>query len=194
MWSDQSDDEMKFASRPDSTVDDTAFGSPEVAVSGNNMADDHINLKADASGRVYAATKTSASSDSQPFLLLNVRDAAGHWSTTVFGIKADSHTRPIILLDEPFTAIDTKTAADLFALVQRWHQERSTSLPIRLYASRAVFNGATQQIVFRAMIERVTAARYEGLQLRTEELETDHGGAIRPSFEHGLEMILGGGA
>jgi zinc/manganese transport system ATP-binding protein len=32
----------------------------------------------------------------------------------------------VILLDEPFTAIDAKTAADLFALVQRWHAEERT--------------------------------------------------------------------
>lgn len=32
----------------------------------------------------------------------------------------------LILLDEPFNAIDAKTAADLFALVQRWHGERRT--------------------------------------------------------------------
>ena len=100
MWSDQSDDQMKFASHADDDLSDTAFTAPEVAVSGTNMADDHINLKADASGRVYAATKTSASSGSQPFLLLNVRDGSGRWTTTVFGTKDDNHTRPIVVLNE----------------------------------------------------------------------------------------------
>jgi zinc/manganese transport system ATP-binding protein len=37
---------------------------------------------------------------------------------------------PLILLDEPFTAIDTKTAADLFSLVERWHAERRTVLAV----------------------------------------------------------------
>jgi zinc/manganese transport system ATP-binding protein len=32
----------------------------------------------------------------------------------------------VILLDEPFTAIDAKTATDLFALVRRWHDEGRT--------------------------------------------------------------------
>lgn len=100
MWSDQSDDQMKFASHADNDLSDTAFTAPEVAVGGSNMADDHINLKADASGRVYAATKTSASSSAQPFLLLNVRDTSGRWTTTVFGTKADNHTRPIVVLNE----------------------------------------------------------------------------------------------
>ena len=32
----------------------------------------------------------------------------------------------VIVLDEPFNAIDTKTAADLCELVQRWHGEKRT--------------------------------------------------------------------
>jgi len=35
---------------------------------------------------------------------------------------------PVIVLDEPFNAVDVKTSADLFALVQRWHGERRTVL------------------------------------------------------------------
>jgi zinc/manganese transport system ATP-binding protein len=34
----------------------------------------------------------------------------------------------LIILDEPFTAIDTKTTADLLDLVRRWHGERRTIL------------------------------------------------------------------
>lgn len=34
----------------------------------------------------------------------------------------------IILLDEPFTAIDSKTTADLLDLVARWHKEKRTVL------------------------------------------------------------------
>jgi hypothetical protein len=100
MWSDQTDDEMRFATHDDSALDDTAFGSAEVAVSGTDMADDHINLKADASGQVYAATKTSASTSSQPFNLLSFRSTGGQWTTRVFGTKADNHTRPIVVLNE----------------------------------------------------------------------------------------------
>jgi len=32
----------------------------------------------------------------------------------------------VIVLDEPFSAIDSKTAAELMQLVRRWHQERRT--------------------------------------------------------------------
>ena len=36
----------------------------------------------------------------------------------------------VILLDEPFTAIDTKTASDLITLVRRWHAERRTVIAV----------------------------------------------------------------
>ncbi len=36
----------------------------------------------------------------------------------------------IILLDEPFTAIDARTTADLLALVQRWHGESRTIVAV----------------------------------------------------------------
>lgn len=79
----------------------------------------------------------------------------------------------------------------LFTL-ERWHAERSEALPVRLYASRAVYNGAAHQIGFRAMIERVRGRGYSGLTLVDEEIETDHGGVIAPSFEAGLDLMLGG--
>jgi len=34
----------------------------------------------------------------------------------------------VIVLDEPFNAVDAKTSVDLFALVQRWHGEQRTVL------------------------------------------------------------------
>ena len=36
----------------------------------------------------------------------------------------------LILLDEPFTAIDTKTTADLLALIGRWHNEKRTIIAV----------------------------------------------------------------
>ncbi|MFS8037901.1 zinc ABC transporter ATP-binding protein AztA [Xanthobacter sp. AM11] len=36
----------------------------------------------------------------------------------------------VILLDEPFTALDAKTVADLVALVRRWHGEKRTVIAV----------------------------------------------------------------
>jgi zinc/manganese transport system ATP-binding protein len=37
---------------------------------------------------------------------------------------------PVILLDEPFNAIDARTTADLLALVHRWHDEARTVIAV----------------------------------------------------------------
>jgi zinc/manganese transport system ATP-binding protein len=37
---------------------------------------------------------------------------------------------PVILLDEPFTAIDAKTTADLLDIVRRWHDESRTVVAV----------------------------------------------------------------
>lgn len=37
---------------------------------------------------------------------------------------------PVILLDEPFTAIDAKTQSDLLALIHRWHGEQRTVIAV----------------------------------------------------------------
>ena len=37
---------------------------------------------------------------------------------------------PVIILDEPFTAIDARTTADLLAVVLRWHAENRTIIAV----------------------------------------------------------------
>ena len=37
---------------------------------------------------------------------------------------------PVILLDEPFTAVDEKTCADLLAIVHRWHDDGRTIIAV----------------------------------------------------------------
>jgi zinc/manganese transport system ATP-binding protein len=37
---------------------------------------------------------------------------------------------PLILLDEPFTAIDARTASELMALIERWHGEKRTVIAV----------------------------------------------------------------
>lgn len=37
---------------------------------------------------------------------------------------------PVILLDEPFTAIDDKTTSDLLGLISRWHSENRTVIAV----------------------------------------------------------------
>lgn len=67
----------------------------------------------------------------------------------------------LILLDEPFTAIDAKTTADLLALVRRWHDEARTVVTVlhdmemvrgtfprtMLIARELVAHGATDEVL-----------------------------------------------
>lgn len=100
-WSNQPDDADYFAWHVDGASDATWTVETAVSASGPdpNPADDHLNLKTDSSGRVYAVTKTSNTGASQPFIQLLVRQPAGGWSTHLVGRVSDSNTRPILELD-----------------------------------------------------------------------------------------------
>jgi PKD repeat protein len=98
MWSNQRSSRMYFAVHRDG--DPAWKWSAETALSGAGSADDHINLKADQFGFVYAVTKTSHEDGKQPLIYLLVRAPYGGWSKYVAGRKMDNHTQPILLLDE----------------------------------------------------------------------------------------------
>jgi Bacterial Ig domain len=101
MWSNQLTDTMSFAVHDDAAADMT-WQAPVAALSGTNNADDHINLKATADGRVFAAVKTSQSAGAATLLTLLVRNSAnGSWSNHPFSRKSENMTRPIVVIDEP---------------------------------------------------------------------------------------------
>jgi trimeric autotransporter adhesin len=97
MWSNQVDHHFYFAVHDDGSGDG-AWSS--TAVPFGYTSDDHVNLKTDSAGRVYAAVKTGETVKSHPLNVLLVRAAGGTWSSTTFGTVADSQTRPIVALDE----------------------------------------------------------------------------------------------
>lgn len=99
MWSDQNDERMYFSVHVDGD-DEESWSSAETALSGNNMADDHINqLACDDNGNLYAAVKTSVSNSSDPLIVLLKRNASGSWSNTTIAEKRYNQSRPIILVD-----------------------------------------------------------------------------------------------
>jgi PKD repeat protein len=97
-WTNQTNGTDYFAVHADSSAD-TAW-SGETALSGPGLADDHMNLKADSSGSVYAVVKTSREVSTDPLVLLLVRSPSGTWTSTTVGRKSDHHTRAIVDLDE----------------------------------------------------------------------------------------------
>jgi PKD repeat protein len=98
LWSDQNAAKDVFGIHADDQADNV--WSFENALQGPGLADDHINLKTDATGRVFAAVKTSRSASADPLTMLLVRGSAGGWSSAVFGRVQDHHTRPIVEIDE----------------------------------------------------------------------------------------------
>jgi PKD domain len=104
MWSNQADGNFWFAVHADGT-DDTAASWSVAAVPAGASTDDHMNLKADAAGRVFAAVKTSEIAAARPLILLLVRAPNGAWTSHTVGRVSDSHTRPIVLLDEQHARI-----------------------------------------------------------------------------------------
>jgi hypothetical protein len=109
MWSNQNEDTVYFAAHRDQDPLD-AWSPTEVVSRGERQPDDHINMKADDDGRVYAALKTSLDTlpnvnPLAPQILLVVRDREGTWHEHVVARVKDHHTRPIVLIDEERDAV-----------------------------------------------------------------------------------------
>lgn len=106
MWSNTSAGvgEMRFRFHPNggawSSIA-TVLGGPTAP----KLADDHINLKADSLGRVYAVTKTKYIGQTKPGTVLSRRATNGTWSSNTVTRASLDHTRPIVLLDQQHNRI-----------------------------------------------------------------------------------------
>jgi PKD repeat protein len=104
LWSNQTtaNDAMYFAVHDDGQPDAT-WSASRTAIQGPGTADDHINLKSlqsDASGRVFAAVKTSFTTSAAPLVMLLVREpTTGDWSSSPIATVAACPNRPIVLID-----------------------------------------------------------------------------------------------
>jgi hypothetical protein len=104
MWSNQLRNETYFAVHNDGEAPGS-WQPAELVLPGAGCSgacsDDHFNLKTDALGRVFAASKTSFTSSTSPLAILLVREPAPvKWNLHPIGLQRDHHTRPIVLLDE----------------------------------------------------------------------------------------------
>ena len=70
-------------------------------VPGIENANDHVNLKADRAGRLFAAIKRHSLDPTTSRIELLRRDPDGRWSSASFAKTSEGHTRPIVLLEEP---------------------------------------------------------------------------------------------
>jgi hypothetical protein len=73
----------------------------EVAVAGNQAADDHFNMKVASDGRLFVGMKTSRTGGSDILVALLVRATDGTWSPMHNVATFDTlATRPLVVLDE----------------------------------------------------------------------------------------------
>ena len=108
MWSNQVDKKTYFAVHVDGAADAIWQAREEaLAEAGLALADDHLNLKVscDADGALYAVTKTSLTSSTDPLIYVLKRSPTGSWSRYLAGTVADSHSRPILLLDKDMNTV-----------------------------------------------------------------------------------------
>jgi hypothetical protein len=106
MWGNQYDESGKpgyyFAVHNDGEPDHA--WRPDNPVIGARMVNDHINLKADSEGRVFAATKTRRDRIDRdldaPYGVLWVRDREGTWTSHVFSRVGDFYTRSLVLIEQ----------------------------------------------------------------------------------------------
>ncbi len=98
-WSNQLDKKDYFAWHVDGAADNA--WTAETALSGSgSQADDHMNIKTDASGQLYVVVKTSLTG-SNPLIKLLRRTTGGTWNDFVVGIdNVASNTRAILELEE----------------------------------------------------------------------------------------------
>lgn len=97
LWSNQRAGSFYFAERLDRDGD--RRWQPSAPIEGL-AADDHISLKADREGRIYAAVKTSNPSAAVPLTVVLTREpGSDSWSVSAHGFKREGHTRPIAVVD-----------------------------------------------------------------------------------------------
>jgi hypothetical protein len=106
MWGNQYDESGNsgyyFAVHEDGEPDDA--WREDNPVMGAATVNDHINLRADSKGRVYAATKNRRDRINReldaPYGILWVRDRQGKWTSHVFSRVGDFYTRSLVLIDQ----------------------------------------------------------------------------------------------
>jgi hypothetical protein len=105
MWSNQATDKFYFASRPVSGGADNAGWVLETLPDTGYAANEHINLKKDSQGRLFAAIKTHADLPAPgipgaPLIGLYARDLDGTWSFHSVSPVESQDTRPIVVVHE----------------------------------------------------------------------------------------------
>jgi hypothetical protein len=98
-------------------ADDPAAWRQESVFHGRNGADDHLNVKVSADGRLFAAVKTDLSGPASTLIGLLVRSPEGVWAPLAQVMPLSNNaTRPICMLDEDRRLVHVFYALDGHAI------------------------------------------------------------------------------
>ncbi|HEX7172795.1 MAG TPA: metallophosphoesterase [Candidatus Limnocylindria bacterium] len=108
VWSNQLLGGFVAAIREDGDPD-TAWSSETINVA-PRASDDHINVKTDASGRLYMVVKTSLNDEANgspdaPLVVVWIREPGGNWRSATAWETRDDVTRPQLVVDEKLEQI-----------------------------------------------------------------------------------------
>jgi PKD repeat protein len=99
MWGNQLEGAYYFTAHVDGDPAEV-WQATEAALVGPGMADDHVDLATDGSGRVWAVVKTGLHGAADPLIVLLARRPDGTWDRHTVASNRYSHTRPIVLVDD----------------------------------------------------------------------------------------------
>ena len=101
LWSNHVDEKFYFIVHLDGNSE-TTWQSREVAYENavvQNAADDHLNLTCGSNGTVVAVVKSTANGTEPLVNVLKRNSSTSVWTSHLFGIASEEHTRPIALID-----------------------------------------------------------------------------------------------
>jgi hypothetical protein len=111
-WGNHKTGRFYFAVHRDSSPDDV--WEPSEVISEPGSAADHLNVKTDSSGRIYAVVKTRAENATAPLVILLIRNPdTANWTSHTVGTVANRHSRPIVMVDERQGAVYVIASAPL---------------------------------------------------------------------------------
>jgi zinc/manganese transport system ATP-binding protein len=121
----------------------------------------------------------------------------------VFYNEEENSKAQVILLDEPFNAIDARTTGDLLRIISAWHAERRTVIAVLhdhdqvrrafpqtlLLARNVVAWGDTAEVMCEENLQRARAMaeavdEHAGVCAVSEAEVLALSGALRPAHEH----------
>ena len=103
LWGNGADGAYYLSSHEDGDPDD-AWGTPEVAVAGRDLASGQLKAIAAPDGRLFAVVKTAADDDPSangraPQVLVLARAVDATWSSVLYSRLQDQHAAPAVALD-----------------------------------------------------------------------------------------------